>query len=214
MYVITDYNNQGFVILGPIDWKPRYISNILSDELDTSITVTAEDEARVPFEPAIGVKIRRCTSVYENINPKIEYHDGPFWSYDDSNAEVQATATWKRADKPIDIVKGDLKNLIANLRWKKESAGVVLTIQGVEVWCDTSRTNRDIFLQKYSLMGNNDTITWKFPNTWLTLTKTELGLIVSTGGAYIQSCFDWEAQQSAIIDSCTTLAELDALTFE
>ena len=101
------------------------------------------------------------------------------------------------------------------MRWVKEGKGVTLTIQNTEVWCDTSRGNRDIFLQKYTIMPDNTTINWKFPNDiWLELTKSELGYIVSEGSTYIQSCFDWEASKAAIIDACTTLAELDALVFE
>lgn len=214
MYVITNHNEQNFVILGPINWKPRYISDILSDELGYDIVVTKDDEARVPFEPAIGVKIRRCTSEYENINPKIERHDGPYWTYDDSKTDVQAVAVWRRADKPIDLVKGDLKNQVAAIRWSKESAGITLSIQDVELWCDTSRGNRDIFIQKYSLMNDSDTINWKFTNAWITLTKEQLGLIVLKGSEHVQSCFDWEAACAARIDACSTLAELDAIVFE
>ena len=60
-------------------------------------------------------------------------------------------------------------------------------------------------------MADTDTINWKFPETWLTITKQELGYIVSQGVAYIQGCFDWEVQKNAEIDACTTLAELDAI---
>ena len=215
MYVITDHNTQNFVILGPIEWRPRFISDVLSDEFDEDIIVTKADEQRVPFEIIPGVKARRCQTTYEEINPKIHRHDGPFWTYDDENAEVQATAAWIKTDKAISQVKAELKNVVADLRWKKENKGVVLNIQNTNVWCDTSRGNRDVFLQKYSIMNDGDTINWKFPgDVWLNLTKTELGSIVSAGATYIQSCFDWEAAQSSIIDSCTTLEELDALTFE
>lgn len=214
MYVITDHNTQNFVILGPIEWKPRYISDILSDELDQDIVVTRDDEARVPFDVVPGVTVRKCISVYEEINTKIHRHEGPFWVYDDGNEEYQAVATWEQRGKPLEFVKADLKNLVADLRWKKEAVGVTLTIQGTEVWCDTSRGNRDIFLQKYTIMPDNTTINWKFQNSiWLELTKAELGTIVTEGSTYIQSCFDWEATQAAIIDNCTTLAELDALVF-
>jgi hypothetical protein len=214
MYVITDHNTQNFVILGPIEWKPRYISDILSDELDQDIVITREDETRVPFDVVPGVTIRKCISVYEEINTKIHRHEGPFWVYDDGNTEYQATATWEQRDKSLESVKADLKNLVADIRWKKEATGVTLTIQGTEVWCDTSRGNRDIFLQKYTIMPDNTTINWKFQNAWLELTKAELGTIVTEGSTYIQSCFDWEAAQSVIIDNCATLAELDALVFE
>jgi len=190
------------------------MSDILSDELDQDIVITREDESRVPFDVVPGVTIRKCISVYEEINAKIHRHEGPFWVYDDGNTEYQATATWERRDKPLEQVKADLKNLVADIRWKKEGKGVTLTIQGTEVWCDTSRGNRDIFLQKYTIMPDNTTINWKFQNTWLELTKAELGTIVTEGSTYIQSCFDWESAQSVIIDNCSTLAELDALVFE
>jgi hypothetical protein len=215
MYVITDHNNGDFVILGPIAWKPRYISDILSDELDQDIVITAADESLVPFDIIPGVTVRKCISIYHEINPKIHRHEGPFWVYDDNNEEYQAVATWQQEDKNIDLVKAELKNLVADMRWKKEGEGVTLTIQETEVWCDTSRGNRDIFLQKYTIMPDGTTINWKFPNDiWLQLTKQELGYIVSEGSLYIQSCFDWEATQNDIINACTTLAELDALTFE
>lgn len=215
MYVITDHNNGNFVILGPIEWKPRYISDVLSDELDQDITVTREDESLVPYEVVPGVKIRKCISEYQDINPKIHRHEGPFWVYDDANTEIQAVATWEQRDRDINEVKANLKNEVAFLRWKKEDKGVTLTIQNTTVWCDTSRGNRDIFLQKYTIMPDNTTINWKFPNNiWLELTKAELGYIVSEGANYIQTCFDWEATKAAEIDNCTTLAELDALVFE
>jgi hypothetical protein len=215
MYVVTDHNNQNFVILGPVAWKPRYIGDIISDEIQEDVTVTQADEIRVPFDPYPGITIRRATAVYEPItNDLIQVHQGPTWTYDDENPETQATATWIAVDRDIREVRSILKNKVADLRWKKENAGITLTIQGVEVWCDTSRGNRDIFLQKFMLMGENDTVNWKFPNVWLNLTKNDLGQIVSAGGAYIQSCFDWEQIQNYEIDACETLAELAALVFE
>lgn len=214
MYVITDHNNGNFVILGPIDWKPRYISDILSDEFDDNIVVSKEDALNVPYDIIPGVTARKCECVYEQLNPKIHRHEGPFWVYDDTNTVCQAVATWKQRDKDIDQVKVELKNTVADLRWAKEAKGVTLTIQGIEVWCDTARVNRDIFLQKYTIMPDNTTINWKFQNNvWLELTKAELGTIVTEGSVYIQSCFNWEAEKSAIIDNCTTLTELDALVF-
>jgi hypothetical protein len=215
MYVITDHNSGDFVILGPIAWNPRYISSILSDELEVDISVTAEDEARVPFVVHPGVTVRRCESIYEELNSKIQRHEGPYWTYNTKHPTVQATATWRAIDKDINTVRAELKAVVASIRWRRENEGVSATIQDVEVWCDTARGARDIFLQKHSLMSDGESINWKFPNnTWLQLSKQELGQIVSTGAAHIQACFDWEAEQARIIDACTTLEELDALIFE
>jgi hypothetical protein len=215
MYVVTDHNSQDFVILGPITWKPRYISDIISDEIQSDVTVTQTDESRVPFEPYPGIKIRKCQVVYGEIeNPLIQTHQGPVWTYDDTNTEHQATATWYVADRDISQVKQTLKSLVADIRWKKETQGAMLNIQGHDVWCDTSRGNRNVFLQKLMLMGDEDTVKWKFPDRWLTLSKSELGMIVTLGAAYIQSCFDWENEQYEIIDTCETLEQLAALKFE
>jgi len=214
MYVITDHNNGNFVILGPIEWRPRYISDILFDELQEEVNITKEDEARVPFEPVDGIKIRKCQTIFEEINEKIERHEGPFWEYDDEDPDIQATATWRKTDKSLEVVKSEQKAIVADLRWEKENVGINLTIQETKVWCDTSRDGRDIFLQQYLLMGDTDVVRWKFPNnTWLTLSKAELGYIVQEGALYIQSCFDWESDWAKTIDNCISLEELGALKY-
>jgi hypothetical protein len=209
MYVITHHHDYDEVLLGPINWNPRFISSVLQTDLDLDNppTVLASDEQKIPYDILPNVRVRPVTQVYEEINSKTQRHEGPFWTYTDD----AATATWTAVDKPLDQVKGELKAISAAERWNKENAGVTVTVQDVEVWCDTSRGNRDVFLQRYMTMGDADTVNWKFPSTWLTLTKSELGYIVSEGTAYIQSCFDWEVAKNAEIDACTTLAELDAI---
>lgn len=210
MYVITHHHDYDEVLLGPIAWNPRYIASVLQSDLDLdqAPNVVASDEQRVPYDILPNVRVRKVTTVYAELNAKIQRHEGPFWTYEND----EAVATWTAVDKPIDLVKGELISQVAFERYKKENAGVTLTVQGVEVWCDTSRGNRDIFFQKYAVMGENETVNWKFPNTWLTLTKAELGAIVAQGTAYIQGCFDWEVQKAAEINACTTLAELDAIS--
>ena len=84
-------------------------------------------------------------------------------------------------------------------------------MQNVEVTADTNRGDRDIFIQKYLLMNENDVVTWKFPETWLNLTKLELGLIVAAGAAHVQNAFEWEDALVNQIGNCTTLEELDAI---
>ena len=50
---------------------------------------------------------------------------------------------------------------------------------------------------------------FKFPEGWLTLSKEELGLVVSTGATYIQSQFDWEVEKGIEINAKETAKELD-----
>jgi hypothetical protein len=186
-------------------------SVIQSDlDLDTAPTILASDELNVPYDILPNVRVRKARTVHAELNAKTQRHEGPFWTYEND----EAVATFTAVDKNIDQVKGELKNIVAANRYNKENLGITVTIQGTDVWCDTSRGNRDVFFQKYALMGDADTVNWKFPNAWLNLTKPELGYIVGSGVAYIQGCFDWEETKVAEIDACTTLSQLDAVVLE
>jgi hypothetical protein len=212
MYVITHHHDYDEVLLGPINWNPRFIASVLRDDLDLNEapTILASDESKVPYDILPNVRVRPVEAVYAELNAKIQRHEGPFWAY----TPDKATATWTAVDKPIDLVKGELKSVTAAKRYEKENAGIKLTIQGTEVTCDTARGSRDIFLQKLLTMGQTETANWKFPEAWINITYAELEYIVTQGTAHIQSSFDWEATKNAEIDACTTLAQLDALVIE
>ena len=209
MYVITHHHDYDEVLLGPIEWKPSFIASVLQQDLDlpNKPTVLASQEQNIPFNILPGVRVRPAKEVREEINPKIQRHDGPFWTYTDNDA----TATFTAVDKPLDQVRGELKQLTSAERYRKEVAGVKVAVQDAEVTVDTSRDGRNIFAQKYSLMGEQETVNWKFPEGWLTLSKADLGLIVAAGATHIQSAFDWEMEKNSAIDACTTLQELDAV---
>ena len=212
MYVITHHHDYDEVLLGPINWNPRYIASVLQSDLDLdqAPTILASDEQRVPYDILPNVRVRKAVTSYAELNAKTQRHEGPFWTYDND----EATATWTAVDKPIDLVKGELKTLVAAERYRKENAGIKLTIQGTEVTCDTSRENRDIFLQRLLTMAPTDTVNWKFPESFINITYSELESIISAGVVHIQSCFDWELTKGTEIDACTTLAQLDAIVIE
>jgi hypothetical protein len=212
MYVITHHHDYDEVLLGPINWNPRYIASVLQSDLDLdqAPTILASDEQRVPYDILPNVRVRKAVTSYAELNAKTQRHEGPFWTYDND----EATATWTAVDKPIDLVKGELKTLVAAERYRKENAGIKLTIQGTEVTCDTSRENRDIFLQRLLTMAPTDTVNWKFPESFINITYSELESIINAGVVHIQSCFDWELTKGTEIDACTTLAQLDAIVIE
>lgn len=206
MFVIT-YQDQ--IILGPVAWNPRYIASMIQQDLDLDQPplIVQSDQDKVPYSPYPDVLIRHAVEVRDELNTKIQMWDGPFWEY----TETTGTAHYTAKDKPLDLVKGELKNLVTANRYQKEIKGTTINIQGSDVSVDTNRGSRDIFVQKYLLMGDTDTVQWKFPECWLTLSKTELGQIVAAGVAYVQSQFDWEIAKHNEIDTCTTLTQLDAV---
>lgn len=205
MFVII-YNN--YVILGPMKWNNGRFQNVILEECEVDTTLPLRNEN---FEPIIiNEEIKILPVQYAEtppLNSKIEMLNGPYWEF----TSTHAIASYIVQPLPIDTVKGNLKNILANERWKKEIKGIKVTVQNTEVTVDTNRGTRDIFVQQYLLMGESDTVTWKFPETWLNLTKSDLGLIVAAGANYVKSVFEWEANLVNQIESSTTLAELDVI---
>lgn len=205
MFVIA-YNNS--VILGPMRWNRIRFQNEIFEECEVQATLPDRNDNNNVIVVNEEIKIYPVVDgPGAPFNPKIEMLAGPYWEY----TNTDAIRTYQVVPKPIDLVKGELKNLVASERWRKEISGVKVTVQNIEVTADTNRGDRDIFIQKFLLMNENDTVTWKFPETWLNLTKTDLGQIVAAGAAHVQNAFEWEAALVNQIGNCTTLEELDAI---
>ena len=209
-YVVTDHNSQDFVLLGPIEWKPRYIATIVGDEIgETLPTLTDDDKARIPYDIVPGIRIRECNTVevvQENYNTKLHYLLGPTWTY---HADGTATATWTQTDKDINLVKADLRNIIAQNRYKKEIEGFVTSLNGSDVYVNTSRELRDTYHFRAVTMSDTDTVSWKFTdNLILSLSKTDLMNLTSLIHNHVQQWFDWETGKVTEINNCTTLDQL------
>ena len=203
MYAVV-YQNR--VIVGPMGWNRAIFQGSLERHgITNTLPRVAPEE--LPLVINQDAKIMRVEEARPELNSLVEYYYGPIW---DLSGDV-AIANYDVVDTPIEFAKANLKALAADERWKKEQSGTKINIQSTEVSLDTSREGRDIFVQKYSIMSDTDTVNWKFPEGWLTLTKAELGLIVSTGATYIQSCFDWEKNISDQIDTATTKQALLAI---
>ncbi len=203
MYILIHKDR---VIVGPMAWNRAMFDGAL-ENLKIIITLPRAAPSDLPL--IIDADTRLAESVYEYpaYNPKITYLNGPFWNFD---APV-AVGTFVVEPIAVELIKGTLKQEAATERYRREELGTTHELQGVTVTLDTSRSGRDIFAQAYLLMSDTDIKSWKFPQGWFTITKPELGGIVATGTAYIQSCFDWERAKAAEIDACETAAQLDAV---
>lgn len=203
MYVLIHKDR---VIVGPMAWNRAMFDGALNK---LKITHTLPRAAPSDLPLIIDDDTRLAESVYEypEHNAKITYLNGPFWNFD---APV-AVGTFVVEPIAVEFIKGNLKQEVAAERYRREELGTTHELQGVSVTLDTSRSGRDIFAQTYLLMADGDVKSWKFPQGWFTITKSELGSIVATGVSYIQSCFDWERAKSEEIDACETAAQLDAV---
>jgi hypothetical protein len=205
MYVAV-YKNE--VISGPSQWNFAMF-NIRFEEKGLTTSVP-----RTPQEPFIineDAKVIPCDLTTPTFNDKIEYLEGPFITDVSGNTAI---GHYILREKPVDAVKYVLKQEVAAERYKKENKLIKATVQGTEVDVDVSRDNRNVFIQKLIMMGENEISSWKFPQGFFMITKPELTQLVATGAAHIQAAFDWEKSKGDEIDACTTLAELDALDLE
>lgn len=208
MFVIIENDN---VILGPKRWNKLAFEDCLLEDCDISFTLPSSNDNNEPIIVSDTIKILHVVALPQpNYNGKIQRLDGPYWNFTDTTAEMY----FGIADLDIDAVKNMLKTTAANNRYAKEVSGIKYLVQEQEVTVDTARGSRDIFLQTYLAMADNELIEWKFPEGWFSLAKWELGGIVGAGKKHIQDCFAWEQTKGLEIDSKTTLAELDAIDLE
>jgi len=202
--------NDGYVLNGPREWNYRSFESTLSDDLDIPVNLPMQKNDNEPIIINESTRIIPSTMVYPDYNPKIEYLDGPYWTFEEDMSF--ATGNFQVKDQPIEYVKQTLIGRVAANRYIKESAGTTTVIQDKTVTVDTSREGRAIFVQAYTLMADDATINWKFPEAWLTLTKNELGTIIATGANHIQTQFDWENTISQQIDNASSVEELQNIT--
>lgn len=201
---MTDYvlvENRQIIHLGPMGWKPRMFQSELQD-LEVDFTLPPAEPGYLQINESI--EIFPVAMDYIDYNPLFDELVGPFWRYEDNVAHGYYT----KQDGNIDSIKGNMKNIVAGLRYNKEQTPFQYTIQGQTVTVDASRENRNVFVQKYQFMTDTDTVDWKFPETWLTLTKPELGELVNAGATYIQEQFNWEKGYVDRIEAVTSIDEL------
>jgi hypothetical protein len=208
MYVLI---SDSMVINGPKAWSPKSFQNTLRNELNIEVSLPQSKTDNLPIFITETVKILPASLDYSvEHNPKIHYLHGPFWDFTNDFA----VGSFTPQDYSVEFVKGSLKSKIASTRYDREVAGFTTTIQNTQIKVDTSRDGRNIFIQKYLIMSENETVDSKFPEGWFTLTKSELGTIVTGITNHIEFHFNWEASTSLQIDAATSLAELDSIPIE
>jgi hypothetical protein len=205
-YVIIHKNR---VIVGPMDWSQKYFSNVLKIRHKILANVPGTAPETFPYIIDENTEIRKVIENRPELNPMINYYYGPLWDLSDeiviANYEVKEVA--------IETARDNLRSILAAERYKKEVAGTKILLGSSEVTLDTSREGRNIFIQKFLLMTDIETVNWKFPEGWFVLTKSDLGAVVQVGANHIQSAFDWEKETNSKIDSCQTLEDIINLSF-
>lgn len=205
MFVIVHDNT---VIKGPNEWNKRRFEEVLREECEIEYTLDSRNDTNRPIIISDSIQILPVIGMpLPDHNPRLHNLHGPFWNFTSTGAEM----SFEPIDYGLDTVKGNLKDAVTNYRYTKETRGIKLTVQNTEVTIDTARGSRDIFLQAYLTLSDTETLNWKFPETWILLSKTDLGNIVNSGRNHIQDCFNWELDFHAKVDAKTSLDELNDL---
>lgn len=196
------------VLVGPMDWNRALFDGAINRlGIIKTLPRVAPESNELPWVIDENTTIYSVEFNYPEYNQKIHYLEGPYWTYENG----KAMAEYLVKDQPVESVQHNLQQLAADHRWRMEVSGTTVTIQNVTVTVDTNRNSRDIFVQQYLLMSDADVVRWKFPETWLTLTKAELGQAVSASAAHVQNSFLWESSKVEEIKAATTLDQLDAI---
>jgi hypothetical protein len=207
MYVII---HKGRVTVGPLAWSQKYYTDVLRVRHRVQANIPGIAPEQLPYVIDDNTTIHQVTDTRPDFDPMVQYLYGPLW--DTSNDVVVANYEVRELD--IESARNNFRAVVAQQRYKKEVAGIKVNIQGTEVSVSTARSERDVLTQSYLLLDDGQTINWKFPEGWFTLTKSELGDAVNALSSHIQSVFNWEKEINDEITQAQTNDELSDVEIE
>jgi hypothetical protein len=202
--------HKGRVIVGPLAWAQKYFTDVLKIRHRIQASIPGKDPDELPFVIDENTKIHAAQENKPEIDLMTQYHYGPLW---DLTGDV-AIANYEIREQDIESARNNFRAYAAHERYKKEVAGTKVTIQATEVSVDTTREGRAAIIQKHTLLADGETANWKFPEGWLTLTKSDLSAVVAAADLHVQQAFDWEKTINDEIDAATTAEELHAIEIE
>lgn len=205
MYVIIHKNR---VVLGILPWNSQYFTDVLRSRYRITTELPRNEPASdaFPWEIDAETKIFPAEEIRPNIdNPLVEYYYGPTWEF----LETKVIASYDVLPQSIEDARGNYKVKASLQRYEQEISGTTITINGVEYKIETDRLSRTKFIEKYISMG--DTVNWKFNEGWVVLTKEQIYSIVFAIDTYVQAAFDEELRLNAVIDTCETAEQLEAV---
>ncbi len=120
---------------------------------------------------------------------------------------------WTGTSWIIDIEKAkeDKKNEIATKRWEEETSGILYN----DIFIKTDRDSQSAMFNIALIAMQDPTYTckWKTQDGFITLNASQILEIASMIRAHVQACFDKESLLYEQIDACTTLEELETITW-
>lgn len=206
MFAIVNANT---VIWGPKRWSKLGFERVLQDDLEITFSLPPNNDNFTPItvQPNTTFILRVVESELPAFNPKIQRLNGPYWNYFEDRVEMYFQAE----NLPITFVRQRIKEAVAEIRYNKEVRGFTANVQNTTVTVLTTREARSLVIETLSDMQAGDTVEWKFPEGWLTLTRAQMIGMRNLIKAHILSCFNWEKTKSAAIDAAPDLATIASI---
>ena len=201
--------NKQIVILGPITWRQRFIQTeindlIESEELSIDYTVPATEQGYINIGD--GFEIFPVELTTPAFDPIYEELSGPFWTYENN----VATGTYTINTLNIEKIKGHLKQVVATERYRKQNLGTTVAIANTTFSISTDTNTINSLLSLANNTGSN-TINYKSPNGFISLTGADIQNIVNQIHDYIQTQFNWEKTTNETIDDTDDITALQTI---
>jgi len=192
--------NESEIICGPDYYHSVKFENILKD-LGVDIVLPFENENVIIINSEY--KIVPITHVdHIGYDGRIQYITPHYIVFENNEYHLHHDIL----NKDISDVRQEMKDTLATTRKSHEKQGTVVNIQNQSLIFPTIKEDRDIYLQALQLgMGDK---TWKVDNTWITLSISELQVVVEALLTHYQSGYLIENSIVNQIDNSTTLSEL------
>ena len=201
--------NKQMVTLGPVTWRQRFIQTEINDlveseELSTPYVIPATEQGYIDIGDGFEIfPVDLTTPVFDSIYQSLA---GPFWTYENN----VATGTYTVNDLDINVVKANLKQVVASERYRKQNLGTTVTVANTSFSVGTDTTTINTLISLASATGS-DTINYKSPNGFISVTGADIETIVSQIHAYVQTQFNWEKTTNETIDAAADVATLQAI---
>ncbi len=222
MYIIRD-SSTGTIIFGPHIWDKHLFQQKMYAVAGIEKSVPYANPDNKVVEVTDTIKIYPVVDrVRPQINSKIEFHDGPYYDYDDTTAYRYFLTGTKSLEQAKQMFRDNYKHH----RWNKEENGVAVTINETDYLISTKREDRTLLfygspgywklnkilrLDEFNAPYNDMLPKYVTTQEWVDLSQEHLDSMIAAVKQHVKLCFDWEKQALEPIESATTLEQINEL---
>jgi hypothetical protein len=196
--------NKTELILGPIEWKQRFIQSELND-LGLSGQLPPVEVGHIVLDNGYEL-FPIASSNADDYNPIWQELVGPSFTYEEDCAHEVYT----KRDRQLSFIKDTLKEQLAAERYRRETSGFTMNVRGQDVFISTAREDRQQFLDIIDTIGEGYAA-WKFNTGFINVIKSDLESIVTARKNHIQTQFMWEKGVHESISIANTIEQLKAI---